>query len=345
MRCKLEQGQLALLHSIVRGNRAAVAARGKDVTAVGHVLVHQLHITIEPCAARGLTIGHGVGQVDAMGQHMVCTKYCNRLLLGLCQTFQTHQAVDIAALSRIGCVHVVGVQLGIRHDDCMVTIETGVTTLQVVVKTTNTIVHATAHPVVTHVQVIKGACLDSRQLSLSRGRAQILAAENAVVCGSGSSQNSVQTGSSLFSCRLSLPCCICACLRCSNQLLPCSAALIRKVCHFGAAVLANGVGHIRAGDDYAITNALEGHLTLARDCGHNSRDVCHVVGEQRCRRRDLLVRGVPVGADGQVCPLITGRDTQSINALVALIAHVQGAAAICQLCLTILRKDQIQFSH
>ena len=84
MRCKLEQGQLALLHSIVRGNRAAIATRSKDMAAVDHVLVHQLHITIEPCAARRLTVGHSIGQVDTMGQQMVCTKHCNRLLLGLC---------------------------------------------------------------------------------------------------------------------------------------------------------------------------------------------------------------------------------------------------------------------
>ena len=315
------------------------------MAAVDHVLVHQLHITIEPCAARRLTVGHSIGQVDTMGQQMVCTKHCNRLLLGLCQTFKAHQAVDVTALGRIGCVHVVSVQLGVRYDDRMVTIKTGVTALQVIVKSGDTIIHAAVGPVVTHVEVVKGTRLDGCQLCLRGSRTQVLTTEDAIVCCSRSGQNSFQTSSRLFSCCLSLACCICACLRCSNQLLPCSAASIRKVCHFGTAVLANGVGHVCAGDDYAIANTLEGHLALARNCGHDSRDVCHIVGEQGCRRRDFLVRGVPVGADGQVCPLITGRDTQSINALVALIAHVQGAAAICQLCLTILRKDQIQFSH
>ena len=58
------------------------------MAAVDHVLVHQLHITIEPCAARRLTVGHSIGQVDTMGQHMVCTKHCNRLLLGLCQNYE-----------------------------------------------------------------------------------------------------------------------------------------------------------------------------------------------------------------------------------------------------------------
>lgn len=37
MRCKLEQRQLALLHSIVRGNRAAVAARSKDMANANFV--------------------------------------------------------------------------------------------------------------------------------------------------------------------------------------------------------------------------------------------------------------------------------------------------------------------
>ena len=224
-------------------------------------------------------------------------------------------------------------------------LETGVAALQVIVKSGDTIVHAAIGPVVTHVQVVKGTRLDGCQLCLRGSRTQVLATEDAIVRSGGSGQNSTQTSGRLFGCRLSLACCVCACLRCGNQLLPCSAASIRKVCHFGATVLTNSIGHVCTGDDHAIANTLEGHLALARDRGYDSRDVCHVVCEQGCRGRDFLVRGVPVGADGQVCPLITGRDTQSINALIALIAHVQGAAAICQLCLTILRKDQIQFGH
>lgn len=162
------------------------------MAAVDHVLVHQLHITIKPCAARGLTVSHSIGQEDTMGQHMVCTKHCNRLLLGLCQTFQAHQAVDIAALSRIGCVHVMGVQLGIRHDDCMMAFEAGIAALQVVVKTANAIVHAAIGPVVAHVQVVKGTRLDGCQLCLRGSRTQVLTTEDTIMCSSGSSQNSLQ---------------------------------------------------------------------------------------------------------------------------------------------------------
>lgn len=101
--------------------------------------------------------------------------------LGLIETAFIHQRADIAALSRMSLIHLAGIELGVGHDDQMMTGKIGITAAQEVVHVCDTPSHVIDDPIVADVQIVEGAILDSSLLGRAYATAEVLTPEHVAV--------------------------------------------------------------------------------------------------------------------------------------------------------------------
>nr|DAO79119.1 MAG TPA: hypothetical protein [Caudoviricetes sp.] len=176
----LEQRQLALFHTVIVRNGSAIRNGAEHTIAVNHVFAHQVNLAVTPRTSGRFAVCGGVGKVNALGKHMTAESRLDRGL-GLFQTLGVHLRAYISTRGDVGVVHHMIVQTGIRDKNDMVFGTTGITAVQIVVKSGNAVVHATDSPVVTDVHIIECTRRNSGILRRGYGTPERLAPIDRIV--------------------------------------------------------------------------------------------------------------------------------------------------------------------